>query len=310
MQENAMQPTQGTTIKQKVGIVAALALFPATTIIVFMRHKIGYRFLSPDRLFVMFVIIWLLAGIAGLQGGGGINNGAYATVYAIRHEAPLFVFAIAMLIIGFVHRARRMKALKRGENWHTYSRGVSWLSSLPVLNAVNDSVMKRYIDPAAAFIIGFVLAFILPPLGYWIMFSAFCLFVFEAWDYEQQLNRMLDMLDSIAESGVLSDIADQYAADGSKQLPLEQTAGIPTGVAPDIQAQIERRKRSRAGAAAPVQGSTASTTATIPQTSTSAIPPAIGQMNGYAAQTQQPAAPVNWQQWQTGGQPPQTWTQQ
>ncbi len=261
MQEQQAAPLPGsnTTISQKVTIFANLALFPAMSLLVFIRRKPGYRFLSPTRLFVSFILLWCIAGIAG--GAASFlapqsssyypGAGASAAGNAVGAAVPLFLFALAVLITGLVKRALRFRAIKRGERWHTYSRGISLFEGLPL----NDSQVKRYVDPGIAFIFGLLLLIIpfLRPLGYWLMFSAFCLFIWEQWDYEQALNRDLDILDSLTDAEVSGEVADIYAQpENQRQQPLERTAGIPTGIAPDIAAQIERRRRNRqAGNALP-----------------------------------------------------------
>lgn len=253
---------QATTLAQKADIVAGLALFPALTVMVFLRKKVGYRFLSPTKILGMTVLLWALAGVSvlfpsgspspssgysGYSGYGG--NGGYSGIpvsappspSATSSVAPLIVFAIIMLITGMVERHLRWRDIKNGVAWHTYSRGVSWFAFLPL----SDSVVKRFIDPAVCAIVGLILSFVFHWLGYYIIFSAFCLFLFEAWDYEQQLNRMLDTLDSLVDSEVMSDNVAYYSKDHPEQRPLVETAGIPTGIAPDIASQIEKRKKRR-----------------------------------------------------------------
>ena len=61
-----------------------------------------------------------------------------------------------------------------------------------------------------------------------------------------QLNRMLDTLDDLVDSEVVSSNVDYYSRDGkAEQRPLEETAGIPTGIAPDIAVQIQRRRNRK-----------------------------------------------------------------
>ena len=155
---------------------------------------------------------------------------------------PFFIFAFAMLITGLVKRFLQWQNIKKGVSWHTYSRGVSWFTFLPL----SDSIIKRYVDPAAVAIVGLLVMIPFRWLGYYIIFSAFCLFIFETWDYDQQLNRMLDTLDDLVDSEVVSGNVDYYSRDGkAEQRPLEETAGIPTGIAPDIAVQIQRRRNRR-----------------------------------------------------------------
>lgn len=249
MQEQQQAPArQSTTLAQKADILAGLAMFPALTVMVFLRRKIGYRFLSPIKLFAMTAIIWILGGLTtiiptGQQNAtatyGGVTVTAPPASSPTGAVTPFIIFAFIMLAAGMIERYLRWRDIKSGVSWHTYSRGVSWFTFLPI----SDSKIKRFIDPLAVAIVGLIVMLIFKWLGYYIIFSAVCLFVFEAWDYEQNLNRMLDQLDNLVDSEVISDNVAYYSRDGqAQQRPLEETAGIPTGIAPDIEAQIQRRR--------------------------------------------------------------------
>ncbi len=224
---------QNTTLSQKIEIVASLCLFPALPVIIFLRKKPGYRFLSPIKILVIFALLLGLAAFSATSGGG-------ATV------AILTVFAWATFITGLVKRNLRWREIKRGISWHSYSRGVSWLSYvLPM----SDSSVKRWVEPLVVLAIGFLLMFAFRWFGLYLMVAAFCLFAFEAYDYEQSINRMLDTLDSLVDSEVMSENVAYYSQPNPTQRPLEETAGIPTGIAPDIQHQIERRRARKSSPA-------------------------------------------------------------
>ena len=248
-QKSAASAFEGTTLSQKADILAGLAMFPALTMMVFLRRKIGYRFLSPMKLQVMTLFILALSAVsiatAGQPAPVTVYGGLSVTPAAPSPTAlatPFFVFAFAMLITGMVKRFLQWQNIKKGVSWHTYSRGVSWFAFLPL----SDSIIKRYVDPAAVAIVGLLVMLIFKWLGYYIIFSAFCLFIFETWDYDQQLNRMLDTLDDLVDSEVVSGNVDYYSRDGkAEQRPLEETAGIPTGIAPDIAVQIQKRRNRR-----------------------------------------------------------------
>lgn len=223
-QQQSMQ--QRITLEQKMAITANLALYPAMPIIVLIRRKPGYRFLSPIKLLVVFILLNVLTVFSGLSG-----------------RAPsiliLQVFAWGTLILGLIKRKLRWRDIKRGVSWHTWSRGISSLSFLPL----SDSNLKRWVEPIAVIIIGALLAIPFTFFGFYLVVAGLCLFLFEAWDYENSLNMMLDQLDSLVDSEVMGGNIDYYSQPNVPQRPLEQTAGIPTGIAPDIEVQIQRRRR-------------------------------------------------------------------
>ena len=224
-------------------------MFPALTVMIFMRRKIGYRFLSPMKLqfMTLFVIALSAVSIVTTANPAPVTVGSYSITPPAPNPTglamPFIVFAVAMLVTGMVKRWLQWRDIKKGVSWHTYSRGISWFAFLPL----SDSIIKRYVDPAVVAIVGLLVMIPFRWLGYYIIFSAFCLFIFETWDYEQQLNRMLDTRDSLVDSEVMSENVDYYSGKGkAEQRPLEQTAGIPTGIAPDIEVQIQKRRNRKA----------------------------------------------------------------
>ncbi len=84
----------------------------------------------------------------------------------------------------------------------------------------------------------------------WILFSALALSIYEQALNERQLERDLDMLDGLVTAEFQSATAKHFEGPQAdqKQMQLEETAGIPTGIAPDIYRQVELRKAKRATA--------------------------------------------------------------
>src|SRR5580658_8711394 len=104
------QPTQELTLSEKAKIVQYLAMFPALSIMVFIRRKIGYRMLAPSRLFGIAMFLWFINGICNIG-------------FLVFQPAGLLFsdFPTVMLMFGFFQRFRRWNALCRGERWHTMS---------------------------------------------------------------------------------------------------------------------------------------------------------------------------------------------
>lgn len=226
-QQSMMQ--QKIPLDQRIAAIANICLYVAMPIIVLFRRKPGYRFLSPIKLLIIFVLLNALTVFSGL-------NGRAPSIILIQ------VFAWGTLIIGLVKRNLRWREIKRGVSWHTYSRGISILGFLPI----SDSNLKRWVEPIMVIVIGAILGIFAFPFtffGFYLVIAGLCLFLFEAWDFEQSLNQMLDQLDSLVDSEVMSSNVEYYSEPNVPQRPLEQTAGIPTGIAPDIEVQIQRRRR-------------------------------------------------------------------
>ncbi len=224
---------QVTTLDQKINLIQNITLLPALTIMVFLRRKVGYRFLDLMKIQIMVVLLWALSVFSGATGGPAAG-------------AIVFLFALAVLIAAYVERGARWREIKRGVAWHSYSRGVSWFSAFLPLR---ETTVRRFIDPLTALIIGIVFFMLFRWFGLYIIFCAVCLFLFETIDYQKQIDRMLDQLDNLIESEVVAENTEYFQSGGAgaaKERPIAQTAGIPTGTDPDLAAAIERRRaRSR-----------------------------------------------------------------
>jgi len=54
------QPQQELTLSEKMKVVQWLAIFPAITIMVFMRRKVGFRMLKPSWLIGVAMFLWFI----------------------------------------------------------------------------------------------------------------------------------------------------------------------------------------------------------------------------------------------------------
>jgi hypothetical protein len=225
------QPNNDLTLSEKMKIVQYLAILPALTIMVFTRRKLGFRMLKPARLIGMAFFLSFLNDLSNLL---PFSHGAGV----IFSEFPL-----VMLIFGFGQRYRRWKELCRGERWHTYSPGISWLELLPLPAMLKaHRRIYRFVEPISCFIFSmFFGIFFSQPLARWFAFSAFAMFIYEQSLFDRQLDRDLDILDGLVAAEVQTQTVDHFAGSqpDEEQRTMEETAGIPTGVAFDIHKQIE-----------------------------------------------------------------------
>jgi hypothetical protein len=102
----------------------------------------------------------------------------------------------------------------------------------------------RFLDPAAVAIVALLVGIILSHgLGLWLLLSAFFLYVHEQDAYQSQLNRDLDTLDGLVAAEVQAETVKHFEGkQPEEQRSIEETAGIPTGLAPDIHRQVELRR--------------------------------------------------------------------
>jgi hypothetical protein len=154
---------------------------------------------------------------------------------------------VVIFVLGFTQRRRRLKEIRRGELWYSYSRGQSWLA--PFI-ALRPDLVQRIADPLAAFVGAFVVVYVSKLLALWFLWAALCLAIMEAIIADKILNRMLDAMDSLLLGEVQH--ADymylrKHQNEGERQAATNaaaQARGFATNPdADDIQRSIERRRR-------------------------------------------------------------------
>jgi hypothetical protein len=218
---------------QRVRIVQAVMLFPALTLMVFIRRKVGFRLLKPTWLIVMAII---LNGLSGFVASDGMAAHFYVAA-----------FAIAMVALGLLQRRNRWRDICNGVRWHTYTSGISYLERLPLPEwLVSERKLYRTVEPLLGLIVGLTIRqHVSIVLGAWIIFASLGLFMFEQLRYEKWLDAFLDALDSLVESEIHAENVkhfDDKGEAGEEQRSLEDNAGIPTGLGADIQKQIQVRR--------------------------------------------------------------------
>jgi hypothetical protein len=188
-----------------------LAIF-STTLIVFMRHRFGERYLNSYTYVLSFILI-LLASVFGAS----LAEGTKLEESASSGFGWLLFYAWAFLLLGAWHNIAARLRRRRGEAWHSYCPGDSHL--LKIL-PFNRYVVHRYVEPAVGALIGLIVGEVLSaPLGGFILWSAFALFLVEAASARQWNNMMLDAMDQrIAQENLTAALAGDA--------PLRETQGF------------------------------------------------------------------------------------
>jgi hypothetical protein len=225
-------PQQELTLSEKAKIIQNLAGYPALTMMVFIRRKVGYRMLKPSRLITMAFILKFLDGLT------------YLIPFASPAGEIFAEFPLVMLAFGFFQRWRRWKELCNGERWHTMSPGISYLEALPLPAFLTaHRRIYRFVEPFLLFIGSMLIGmFFSQGLGRWVFFCSFCLFIYEQALYEKQLDRDLDVLDGMIAAEVQGETVEYFSGEQPEQRErtIQETSGIPTGVAFDLHRQIEK----------------------------------------------------------------------
>ena len=225
------KPQSTSTILDKIDMMRKIAIFPALTVMIFLRRGIGFRLLKPNWLLVLAII---MIGVALVFPAAAAPFGP-----------ALIIYALAMLGWGSYQRWQRWKDITQGVRWHTYSPGISYLEKIPwPVFSQSHRRINRFVDPIAVCIVGFVALAVSHLLGLWLEVAALFLYVYEQQLYEAMLNHDLDILDGLIASEVQGETVKhfQQAQPEDKVRSIDDTAGIPTGVAPDIERLVAQRQ--------------------------------------------------------------------
>jgi hypothetical protein len=170
----------------------------AGSLLVFLRRNIGVRLLIRRR----FVIAGaLIIGFSFIE---------------TPSDKPLALFAVAFVLLVFIHHARHMMKIRSGvPEWHSYDTGQSLVFSfLPLPRFLAQGV----IEPLLCGALGWWLSqrsnatFY---LGWWIIISAGLLFILENTIRVARRESLFDLGDTVVESEHFARRADNFTAPSS-----------------------------------------------------------------------------------------------
>ena len=160
---------------EKMKLVQAMMLFPALTVVVFLRRRLGYRILNPAWLFGVTFFMCIAAAV--------VQNPEV-------NPEDLMVFALFVLIFGGGQRAARWREFRQGVLQHSYYLGDSILESLPLPRFLRyERRVCRIVDPTLCVAIGLALQSISRVLGLWLIFSGLSLRVVEGAMRRKQIEK-------------------------------------------------------------------------------------------------------------------------
>jgi hypothetical protein len=172
---------------------------------------------------------------------------------------PVFLFPVLVTGIGFYQRRAAWNRIRRGERWHTKSRGISHLSAILPLP---EHIIQRFVEPLLCLMAGLVRWYYFSlPIGGWLAFSGGCLMFMEAIIYDVKLNNMLGQLDGMVEVEIAAENDAFFRGEltapgkhGTQAAPsIAQMAGITVGFAPDLQRIVAQRRAAKAARDAKTQ---------------------------------------------------------
>jgi hypothetical protein len=222
------QPEPKSTFLQNYRAAQWFTQFPALTAIVLLRRDVGFRLLHPLKLIAVAIALMAIA----LQVRSGDAN---------TRPMDLFIFAWLFLAVASYQRFKRWRELRRNVRQHSYFVGTSpfdfkWLPGF----CRRNRRCARFGDPMIVAAIGFAIFPVSRALGLYLAFSGFCLRAYEHMIFERELNRDLDLLDSMVRSEVQAETVEQF--EPTPGAPAQSGGTIPTGAGPDTKAHQKRRR--------------------------------------------------------------------
>lgn len=220
-------------------VLLALAA-PALSVVVFLRHKFGCRYIK----------LWMVSVVAGfLWSVFSLYAKSWTSV------TPARFFAVAMMALAVYHSrnawSRFWKAVgKPGKTpqpqllWHSMNDGESWIRTF--IPHINERLLKVVLEPAIVGGVGLVLFITgftstastaagsrvgpgLVLLSYWLFAAAATLSLYESMLYEQRLNGFIDMVDGQIDSMAMLGI-NTNADDTRVKTSPEDSLGSPVAI--------------------------------------------------------------------------------
>jgi hypothetical protein len=163
----------------------------------------------------------------------------------------LGLFGIAFVVLAAKQRAARWKEYHLGIARHSYDRGQSVFSFLPLPPAT----IERHVDPLVCIIVGFfTMGTISGALGLWLVLSGFSLRLVEFMVHRQQIAQHFDAIDAAIDSSGLSDVVQSFGSPGHAQGGHFETTILRATLARDVEELIARRQRQVRSNVPPVPG--------------------------------------------------------
>lgn len=222
-------PSNSLSFRQKIEIIKWLMRFPALTVMVFLRRDLGYRLVNPFHVLIACVSAAFTAMFVQSYNRTASLNG-------------FFQFLVVVFVFGMAQRIRGWRQINRGICLHSYYIGTSPFDRpwMPAFCRRNRRI-ARFIDPIFCIVIGLPFLDHYPAIALWIAFAGMCLRAFEDVVFRKERNTTLDTMDGLIVAGVQGQTVDTYQNPLATS-PKQQTAGIPTGLAPDIREHMKRRR--------------------------------------------------------------------
>ena len=221
------QQQQGLSLIEQYRLIKWALKFPALTVMVFLRRRIGYRQVSISVLLTIAFVIIFGSSLAtpGNEDGRPLD---------------LDLFALLFVFFGICHRIRGLFQFHRNAHEHSRSVGISifhfrWLPRV----VRHNRLAERLVDPAVCILSAFMLFPHSRFLALYIGFAGFCLRGFEMQVHENERNQQLDIMDDLINSQAQAQAVEDY--EQPPRARRQRTINVlPSGIGADIASRIKR----------------------------------------------------------------------
>jgi hypothetical protein len=212
-----------------------LMQFPALTVMVWLRHDLGYRMVSFARIVPVTGFLFVISVLAG-------NGDTTKRLWG------LLIFAVLTLALGIFQRIRGWFQIARKVKRHSYYLGTSLFSKFRWIpeSLRCERRLERFVDPIACGLIGYAVLHLSPALGLWLMASAVSLRSYEWAIHMRDLNLNLDILDGMIRSEQQNQTVEEFEAQSGWHKN-EASGGLPTGLGADLESQVTISVKQRRG---------------------------------------------------------------
>jgi hypothetical protein len=172
---------------QGLGIVLLVMQTLAVSVEVFLRRRIGSRYMDkPGAFAVLLIPCWSL-------------------FWPEEDPRPLFWFLGAYLVMCARVRMTSLRRRFRGEEGHTRYNGWPIILSLPLLRRLSEAKAKAAVEPLLVVLVGAMVMNSSPPLGSYLVAAAVGLMLSHGALEAHERTRLMDMNDSVIDQRHLAE---------------------------------------------------------------------------------------------------------
>ncbi|MBI3867425.1 MAG: hypothetical protein HY299_02755 [Verrucomicrobia bacterium] len=237
--------------QEHVNTALHFAEFPALTVMPFLRRRIGLRTLSW-KLAVMGCLLVVVASPFKDEAFSSTNPPEDAVYFPYRTALPpncahapgwLGLFALGSLVLGVRQKGRRWREMRRGIAWHTYHRGVSVFSFLPL----EAGIAERFVDPAVCILGGFAIwHWFSAALGGWLIVSGLALNFIEQTVHQIHRERTLDAVDAAIDCDALSQTVRYFEQHPTARKTSKNGVDLThAALSPEVEVLMAKRTRAK-----------------------------------------------------------------